>query len=191
MTAADAAARDRDDRPPSAMKRGREWDSVEGGPAKKIANEENRLRQADEINRRVTPPRDLHRRSSSEIRRANENYHPSEAAHHLHTLPSIQHMQQPGGPSIPPLAEAQPVSNPPSAGPEAQAPVKEETVRKEPAPLHEPAARKMDVDEDYDDDGDDEKRATGIKGSPHGNGTASASNGSFANGNGAAKPEAA
>jgi hypothetical protein len=24
--------------------------------------------------------------------------------------------------------------------------------------FHEPAARKMDVDEDYDDDGDDEKR---------------------------------
>ncbi|OKL62309.1 hypothetical protein UA08_03039 [Talaromyces atroroseus] len=194
LTAADAAARDRDrdDRPPSAMKRGREWDSAEGAPSKKIANEESRLRQADEINRRVTPPRELHRRSSSEVRRANENYHPSEAAHHPHTLPSIQHMQQPGGPSIPPLAEAAPSgSNPPSAGPDTQTPVKEETIRKEPAPLHEPAARKMEVDEDYDDDGDDEKRAaTGIKGSPHGNGNASASNGSFANGNGTAKAEA-
>ncbi len=48
-----------------------------------------------------------------------------------------------------------------------QAPsVKEEAGRKEPAPLHEPAARKMDVDEDYDDDGDDDKRAgAGLKGS--------------------------
>lgn len=198
ITAADAAARDRDERPPSAMKRGREWDGTEGGPTKKVANEENRLRQ-DEISRRVTPPRDLHRRSSSEARRedqrrANENYHPSEAAHHPPTLPSIQHMQQqqPGGSSIPPISEGpQPASNPPSAGPESQAPVKEEASRKEPAPLHEPAARKMDVDEDYDDDGDDEKRASGIKGSPHGNGNASASNGSFANSNGSAKAETA
>ena len=110
MTAADAAARDRvDERPPSAIKRGRDWDNVEG-PNKKIANEETRLRQ-DEIGRRATPPSELHRRSSSEARReeqrrANENYHPSEAAHHPPTLPSIQHMQQPAGPStMPPMSE--------------------------------------------------------------------------------------
>lgn len=202
MTAADAAARERvDDRPPSAMKRGREWDSVEGGPAKKVANEENRLRQ-DDLNRRVTPPRDLHRRSSSEARReeqrrANENYHPSEAAHHPPTLPSIQHMQQPAGTStIPSINDGpQSATNPPSAGPETQIPsVKEEVGRKEVAPLHEPAARKMDVDEDYDDDAEEEKRAgTGLKSSPRGNGNANTSaNGSFANGNtGSAKSEAA
>lgn len=200
MTAADAAARDRiDDRPSSAMKRGRDWDSVEG-PNKKIANEESRLRQ-DEIGRRATPPHELHRRSSSEARReeqrrANENYHPSEAAHHPPTLPSIQHMQQPAGPStIPPMSEGtQPSSNPPSAGPDNQAPsVKEEAGRKETAPLHEPAARKMDVDEDYDDDGDDDKRAgAGLKDSPRGNGAGGSTNGNFGNGNSSsAKSEAA
>ena len=67
-------------------------------------------------------------------------------------------------------------SNPPSAGAAAPSSVKEETNRKEPAPLHEPAARKMDVDEDYDDDAEDEKRAgTGPKGSPHGSAAANGS----------------
>ncbi|KAH8705812.1 putative transcriptional corepressor Cyc8 [Talaromyces proteolyticus] len=193
-SAADAAARDRDERPPSAMKRGREWDSAENGPSKKIASEENRLRQDDQINRGVTPPRDL--RSSSEVRReeqrrANENYHPSEAAHHPPTLPSIQTMSHPSGSSMPPISEVpQPGSNPPSAGPPPPS-VKDEAARKEQLPVHEPAARKMDVDEDYDDDAEDEKRAgTGSKGSPHGSAPA---NGSIAaNGNsGSAKPESA
>lgn len=196
MTAADAAARDRDDRPPSAMKRGREWgDSGEGAPSKKIANEDNRIRQDDQLSRRVTPPRDIHRRSSSEARReeqrrANENYHPSEAAHHPPTLPSIQTMPHPSGNSIPPMSEVpQSSSNPPSAGAAATS-VKEEGNRKEQAPLHEPAARKMDVDEDYDDDAEEEKRAgTGPKGSPHGS---AAANGNHTNGNtGSAKPESA
>jgi hypothetical protein len=81
-------------------------------------------------------PRDYQRRSSSETRRenerrANENYHPSEAAHHPHALP-----QQ--APPMHPLYEA----------------AKEE--RKEHV---EPAARKVEVDEDYDNNNsDDDKR---------------------------------
>ncbi|PTU19439.1 hypothetical protein P175DRAFT_0510699 [Aspergillus ochraceoroseus IBT 24754] len=190
VAAAEAAAREREDRPASAMKRGREWEA-ESGPSKKIASEENRSRLDDQISRRVTPPNrlpspgEMRRRSSSEIRRedqrrVNESYHPSEAAHHPPTLPSIQHMpQHPSGSSLPPMAESAPASsNGPSTAPPAsqvQVQVKEEPARGEQAPAHEPAARKMDVDENYDDDGDDEKRANpAVKGSPHGSGSGSA-----------------
>jgi hypothetical protein len=55
-----------------------------------------------------------------------------------------------------------------------QIPVKEEHTRSEQPPAHEPAARKMEVDENYDDDGDDEKKAGAVKGSPQGSGTGSA-----------------
>ena len=131
----------RDDRPPSAMKRGREWD-VESGPSKKPANEETRAR-LDEPSRhpsppnRITTPRDHYGRSPSEVqreneRRANENYHPSEAAHHPYSLAPQQ---------IPSMATILDGS-------------REE--RKEPA---EAAARKMDVDEDYDNNSEDDKRA--------------------------------
>ncbi|KAJ5484091.1 General transcriptional corepressor ssn6 [Penicillium diatomitis] len=186
--AADAAARDRvDDRPPSAMKRGREWES-EAGPIKKQASDETRARLDDQNSRRPSPPARLpspgqmQRRSSSEARRedtrrANDNYHPSEAAHHPPTLPSIQSMppHAAGGPGLPPMAEgtAPPPSAsngpPPSAPPAARTPVKEEAPRPEAPASHEPAARKMDVDEDYDDDGDDEKKVGGVaKASPNG-----------------------
>lgn len=190
--AAEAAARERgEDRPTSAMKRGREWESE--GPVKKQANEESRARLDDQNVRRASPsarlpsPGEMQRRSSSEARRedarrANENYHPSEAAHHPPTLPSIQNMpsQPSGGPSLPPMAEASaPSSNgPPSGRPSANTPVKEEPTRTEAPVSHEPPARKMDVDEDYDNEPEEEKK--GSKGSPNG------SAGGTANGNGSA-----
>lgn len=179
ITAAEAAAREREDRPTSAMKRGREWEA--DGPSKKVANEETRVRLEDQTARRVTPPNrmpspgEMQRRGSSEARRedqrrVNESYHPSEAAHHPPTLPSIQHMPQHGtGSSLPPMNEGPaPASNGPQPGaPSVQVQVKEEPARGEQTPAHEPAARKMDVDENYDDDGDDEKRtSTAAKGSP-------------------------
>lgn len=182
MAAAEAAARERDERPASAMKRVRDWEG-EPGPAKKIANEENRARLDEQMGHHVTPPNrmpspgDLHRRSSSEARReeqrrVNENYHPSEAVHHPPTLPSIQHIQQQAsGASLPPIAEGSAqATNGPSSGPSsAQPQVKEESsARKEQPPLHEPAARKMDVDENYDDDEDEKRAGTAPKGSPHG-----------------------
>ncbi|RAH79376.1 putative transcriptional corepressor Cyc8 [Aspergillus japonicus CBS 114.51] len=205
ISAAEAAAREREDRPGSAMKRGREWDS-EPGPAKKIASEESRARLDEQMTRRVTPPNrmpspgEMQRRSSSEARRedqrrVNENYHPSEAAHHPQTLPSIQHMppHPSGGPSLPPMSETPAaVSNGPQPGPPSTTvPVKEEPARSEQAPAHEPAARKMDVDENYDDDGDDEKRASAaVKGSPSASANNS-SNGVLASGSqpAQAKPE--
>lgn len=187
-SATDAAARDRvDERPSSAMKRGREWEA-DSGPVKKLASDETRARLDDQNSRRPSPPArlpspsELQRRSSSEARRedarrANENYHPSEAAHHPPTLPSIQNMPShtAGGPSLPPMAEGAPPapSGPPSGPPSAHTPVKEEPSRPEPPSSHEPPARKMDVDEDYDDDAEEEKKAVAAKGSPNGNGVSS------------------
>lgn len=161
--------RERDDRPTSAMKRSREWDGVESSPAKKIANDESRLRPDEHLARRMSPPREVRRRSSSdtrreEPRRGNENYHGSETPHP--SLPSIQHLPQ--------SVDGQGASSVPttSAGP---SPVKEESAQKESVLLHEPAARKMDVDENYDEDGEDEKRAVTTKSSPRGNGVTNGS----------------
>ncbi|PGG96953.1 hypothetical protein AJ79_09395 [Helicocarpus griseus UAMH5409] len=187
VSAAEAAAREREERPPSSMKRGRDWEP-EQGPVKKLENDESRARLNEQAPRRMSPsqpqlpsPRDLRRRESSEAqreeqRRAHDNYHPSEAAHHPPTLPSFQHMQgqqpQPG-PAMAPMAEGSsahqtgPLPSLPSGlggGPPSQP--KDERDRKEaPPPLqHEPPARKMEVDEDYDDEGDEDKKG----GSPNG-----------------------
>ncbi|KEF57442.1 glucose repression mediator protein [Exophiala aquamarina CBS 119918] len=131
----------REDRPLSAMKRNREWEA-EPGPSKKIANDETRARLEDPSRRNSPPgrlptPKDHFRRSSSEIRRenerrANENYHPSEAAHHPYSLPPQQI------PSMQSILD----------GPKED--------RKEHL---EQAARKVDVDEDYDNNSEDDKRA--------------------------------
>ncbi|KAI9697270.1 MAG: hypothetical protein M1836_004834 [Candelina mexicana] len=148
LAAAEAAARDRDDRPPSALKRMREWED-ETVPMKKPANDENRVRLDDHRHHRLSPPdrrnspHDLHGRSPSEVRRNDdlrrvaEKYHPSAAAHHPPSVPVMERQHH-----LQPLPEAP----------------KDE--RRE---QHEPAARKMDVDEDYDDDGDEVKREI-----PHG-----------------------
>ncbi|PNY20468.1 General transcriptional corepressor ssn6 [Tolypocladium capitatum] len=173
-----------DDRPPSVgPKRMREWE--EDTAAKKQANDENRARLDDMRHRRPsTPPHDAYRRNSSEARRVdeqrrgeeprkaeeprpqNESYHPSEAAHR----------PQPVGPGqLPPMQQASSamqgvVQEKPPAGPT----LKEERPSNEQAPpppaapvVAEPerAARKMDVDEDYDDSGEDDKKAVITNGS--------------------------
>ncbi|EER25484.1 hypothetical protein D8B26_000215 [Coccidioides posadasii str. Silveira] len=181
IAAAEAAQRERDERPPSSMKRGREWESDQG-PSKKIANEENRAR-LDEQPGRIPSPRELRRRSSSEVRReeqrrGHDNYHPSDAAHHPPSLPSIQHMQPQQPPKIPSVpdtpASVQAASLPsmPSAGlPSGPVAPSEERDRKDQAHVqHEPPARKMEVDEDYDDDGEDDKKGAALSknGSPGG-----------------------
>lgn len=79
------------------------------------------------------------RRQTEEQRSANENYHPSEAAHHPQSLPA--------------MISSQPIPSPQLQ----QMPRMSEAVKEEPRIVHEPAARRMDVDENYDDD-EDEKR---------------------------------
>lgn len=131
----------RDERPASAMKRSREWEG-EQGPSKKLASEETRAR-LDDPSRRTSPPgrlptpKEHFRRSSSEVRRenerrANENYHPSEAAHHPFSLPPQQ------------IPSMQSILDGPKEGHQEHI---------------EQAARKVEVDEDYDNNSEDDKRA--------------------------------
>ncbi|WEW57055.1 glucose repression mediator protein [Emydomyces testavorans] len=201
IAAAEAAQRERDDRPPSSMKRGREWEADQG-PSKKIASEESRARLEEQPGR-ISSPHERRRRSSSEARRdeqrrAHDNYHPSDAAHHPPSLPPIQHMQPQQAPKIPSVpdtpgtVQTAPIPSLPSAGlASASAVPPEERDRKDQLHAHhEPPARKMEVDEDYDDDGEDDKKAGVLqKGGSPGGGTA---NGGIANGTSQpsqAKPE--
>lgn len=106
----------------------------------------------------ATPPN----QSPSELRRLDEArpssaYHPSEAAHHPPSLPSMQTITQPPPQemrkSAPPQEEHHP---PPPPTPQQQQPPP-------PPPatvVYEPAARKMDVDENYDDSGDEKRSIT-------------------------------
>lgn len=166
LAAAEAAAQAGHERP-NGLKRSHESDDEYKVSNKHITNGENRIRLDDHLHRRPSPPdrkssprarqasprgrpqsppygrpaSPRHSRSSSaarrdERRRADENYHPSEAAHHPSTLPSMN--QQP--PNEPPQTPAS------------------ETGRDERRETYEAAARKMEVDEDYDDEGEDQKR---------------------------------
>ncbi|TRX89141.1 hypothetical protein FHL15_009954 [Xylaria flabelliformis] len=100
-------------------------------------------------------------RRADEQRHANESYHPSEAAHH----PS-SHAMQPN--HLPPMQSGPSpmpgiMHEPPQPSPASKEYPPEDRPRLEhpPAPqMNEPerAARKMDVDEDYDDSGEEEKK---------------------------------
>ncbi|MCJ1433138.1 glucose repression mediator protein [Xylographa pallens] len=146
-----AAARERDDRPMGGFKRVIDTEEDYKMPNKKPANGDIRGRIEDHHYHRGSPterpssPRERLRRSSSELRRddqhrANENYHPSDAAHHPQILPALHTQPEQ---HLPPMAE------PP---------------RDERREAFEPAARKMDMDEDYNDEPEDEKRAGGSGG---------------------------
>ncbi|KAM3079368.1 glucose repression mediator protein [Clarireedia jacksonii] len=114
-------------------------------------------------------------RRAEEQRRANENYHPSEAAHHppphgmQSHLPPMQQGPPPPHVYEPPPQQAQPIKenpaderdhHPPQQPP--QPPRMEQPPPPQPAPISEPerAARKMDVDEDYDDEGEEDKKGS-------------------------------
>ncbi|KAL9037413.1 MAG: hypothetical protein Q9180_003729 [Flavoplaca navasiana] len=157
LAAAEAAARE--ERPPTGFKRAYEPEDDYKFSHKTPANDETRSRLESHRHRRPSPPDRKpspprrgpspprgrqpspplsHQRAASEARheeqrRADEGYHPSEAAHHPPTLPSMQ--QQP-----PPLVDHHPASG--------------ESVRDERRETYEAAARKMEVDEDYDDEGE-------------------------------------
>ena len=107
-------------------------------------------------------------RRADEQRHGNEGYHPSEAAHHppAHAIPPphLPPMQQGPSPMPGPLHDRLP----PTPAKEYPPP-QEERPRLDhpPAPpaapqANEPerAARKMEVDEDYDDSGEEEKKVT-------------------------------
>lgn len=174
LAAAEAAQREREERTPSAApKRSyREWEDGNGADQKPPSGDEKRPRLDDGYGRRPSPsprPRSPMRRYSPapelrhlDERRMNDGYHPSEAAHHPPSLPAMhQGTPQPPqpfpnindaikderkdfGPPPPPSTSVPPQSTPQPPPPPQQ--------------HHEAAARKMEVDEDYDDEGEDEKR---------------------------------
>ncbi|KAK4695106.1 general transcriptional corepressor CYC8, partial [Lecanoromycetidae sp. Uapishka_2] len=165
-----AAARERDDRPIVGYKRSHDSDDEYKMPSKHLANGESRSRLENNQHRRASPPDRKpsprprqpsprgrpqspygrppsppvrHSRSSSlarreEQRRVDDSYHPSEAAHNPSTLPSMQPQ---------PPAEPAQITAPAS-----------DIARDEHREPFEAAARKMEVDEDYDDEAEEEKR---------------------------------
>lgn len=188
VQAAEAAAREREERPSSvAPKRHREWEDDNTTAVKKNANDESRSRLEDANSRRPSPPDHAATplpRSPSEVRRvedqrrADAGYHPSEAAHH----PPLPPMQMAAPPQSAQVSPQQP--QPPKEEPrmEHQAtPVPTQAAHVPPPPpapqqpqTYEPAARKMDMDEDYDDSGDEKAKAKSEKSSPRTNGEAAA-----------------
>lgn len=156
QTAADAAAREREERPGSAApKRHREWeDDPNPGAAKKPMAEDNRSRLEEIKMQRPSPPAKMGtpphpHRSPSELRRIDEPrptsaYNPSEAAHHPPSLPPMQSFTQRSPRTSAPPQEEQRAPPPPQPAPPQ---------------VFEPAARKIDVDENYDDSGDEDKRS--------------------------------
>lgn len=148
QSAADAAAREREERPSSTApsKRPREWDE-DPNAVKKASTDESRSR-LDEIKMQRGSPTET-MGSPAETRRPEEPrptsaYHPSEAAHHPPALPPMHSFTQPSPSASTGPQEELRVPPPPQSAP---------------APVYEPAARKVDVDENYDDSGDD-KSAT-------------------------------
>ncbi|KAL5409832.1 hypothetical protein PMIN04_010874 [Paraphaeosphaeria minitans] len=143
LAAAEQAARDREDRPPTAPpKRHREWEDGDHPHPKPPTNDEKRQKLEEPHSRRPSPP---HRMSSPQVprhspqdgadpRRFNDGYHPSEAAHHPPSLPSM-------------------------STPQPMPPRMSETPKHERPEHHEPAARHVEVDENYDDDGEESKPA--------------------------------
>ena len=165
LAAADASApRDREERPPTAGYKRPPEDEDYKTSNKRPANGDNRGR-LDEINhRRPSPERQdeprHQRRSSSEMRReANQNYHPSEAAHHPPLAASQQPHpdQQQQQASSQSQSQAQSQSQPQSQPPQHLPPMSEAS-REPPRDNFEHPARKMEIDENYDDAGDDDKR---------------------------------
>lgn len=119
-------------------------------------------------------------RRVEEQRHASDTYHPSEAAHHppAHAMTSnhLPPMQQ-GPPQMPNI-----MHDGPSTGPAPKEYSQDERQHERPHPptSHPPvaseperAARKMDVDEDYDDSGEDEKKNGIIPGAGSGPGSSS------------------
>ncbi len=122
------------------------------------------------------------RRAEEQHRHPNEGYHPSEAAHHpqSHSVPAhLPPMQQGPSPMQNLIHEGPGPQQGP--GPKDYPPAPEERrMEHGPAPhppniINEPerAARKMEVDDNYDDSGEDDKKAAGLPGPASGPASAS------------------
>lgn len=170
LAAAEEAARNRtDDRPPAAPKRLRDYEDE----LKAMNGDEKRPRLDDSVPR---PPSVTDRRNSPSAHRASldralansENYHPSEAAHHP---PPVGPTQLPAiNSTAPNSAGSAAPSLPPLEGMKEE----REGSARPPARVEEPPARKMDVDENYDDDELEGKEKVSERSSPRTAGEAAA-----------------
>ena len=153
-----AAARDRDERPLTGVKRTLESDDDIRAPHKFPANGDSRSRLDDSRHRRASPPdrkpsprqQPISPGTSSprgrqatppiqreEPKRVEETYYPSEANHHSVSLPISQAQQSESSIKVP---------------------VTSNEGNEEKKDAFEAAARKMEVDENYDEEGEDEKK---------------------------------
>lgn len=145
-------------------------------PREQFRRSSSEARRAEE-QRRIDDQRRIdEQRRIEEQRRANENYRPSEAAHNPIVSQHLPPMQQgpppPGPPHTPhtPLHEIPPPPPQPAHVLENRERERERAEHSAPPPPpqapEEPerAARKMDVDEDYDDDGEEDKKGGIISG---------------------------
>lgn len=118
-------------------------------------------------------------RRAEEARHPNEGYHPSEAAHHSQSHPVPPHLPPMQQAPMPPHIHDGPGPQQ-GPGPKDYPPAEERRMDHPPAPHpsanNEPerAARKMEVDEDYDDSGEEDKKAGILPGSTSGPASASA-----------------
>ncbi len=161
-----AAARERDDRPLTGFKRMHEPDDDYKVPHKIPANGDSRSRLENFHHRRASPdskpsrgrpspprirqasPPGRDRRGSSEARledqrRPDENYHPSEAAHHPQTLPSMLPQQPPPHEHLPAMGEHG---------------------RDNRRDFYEAASRDIDLEENYDSEAEEGKVSGGSGG---------------------------
>jgi glucose repression mediator protein len=138
--AAEAAQRDREEKMQTQhvpIKRPREWED-DDGVGKKPASDENRARMDDVHHHRASPP--PHQRRDSADRTRDEYHHGPSPPHSL--LP-LSHSQ------LPPMSDGARIDQ----------------RRDEVKEVIEPAARKVEEDDEYDVDDDDVKR--GPDGSRH------------------------
>ncbi|KAF8420056.1 hypothetical protein EV426DRAFT_538069 [Tirmania nivea] len=158
--AAEAAQRDREEKGvDTRVKRVREWEEDDSASVKKPASEDARARLEEISHHRPSPPRpgarlgSPDRRSSSE-RPRNDDYHQAPPPQHQQhqTLPSINS-------NIPANHQLAPISD--SSRHEPPRRPDEDRERKE---VIEPAARKVEVDEDYDEDVDEDVKRAGQNG---------------------------
>lgn len=154
-----------------------------GEPYRRNSPEANRFEEQRRIDeqRRVEDQRRAEdmRRAEEQQRHANEGYHPSDAAHHQPAHAMSNHlppMQQGPAPMQGIIHEA-PQQGPPGPAPSHahdERPRNEHPAAPAPPPqINEPerAARKMDVDEDYDDSGEEEKKVNVASGPASGPGS--------------------
>lgn len=154
------AQRDREEKGvDNRVKRLREWEEDDSASVKKPASEDARARLDEISHHRPSPPRpgarlgSPDRRSSSE-RPRNDEYHQGPPPQHQQhqTLPSINSNMSTNH-QLAPIADNS--RHEPPRRPD------EDRDRKE---VIEPAARKVEVDEDYDDDVDEDVKRSGQNG---------------------------